>query len=65
MKIPEALGHFAPFHLKKARMHPMPGKRTFSQNFRLGDLAFMMREDQVFSTSVQVNLVSKVGLGHD
>jgi hypothetical protein len=41
-------------------VHPITGKCPPGKGFRLGDFVFMMREDQVVSTAMNVDLFAQV-----
>ncbi len=46
-------------------MHPVFRKFPVVGRFRLGDLILMMREDQVFTARVDINLISQIPFAHD
>ena len=59
------LGHLAAFDLQEAVVHPVIGHDAGAMRAaRLGDLVFMMREDQVEPAAVNVEHLAEVMLAH-
>src|SRR4030095_2782032 len=63
-RVAERLRHLLLAHVDHAVVHPVPGERLARAGFGLGDLAFVMREDQVLAAPVQVERRAEIFHGH-
>ena len=59
-KIVEALAHFLVVHVDKAVVHPVVDVWLACGAFALGNLIFVVREQQVLAAAVNVKILSKV-----
>src|SRR5688572_20993913 len=58
------LPHFSPVNCDHVIMNPVTNGCLVIANCTLGDLAFMMREQEVHSTSMNIKLCPQVFSGH-
>src|SRR5699024_1442356 len=63
-EVVQALGHLLVVHVDKAVVHPVAGKGAAVGALALGDLVFVVGEDQVLPAAVQVDGLAQVGAAH-
>ena len=63
-EVPKRFGHFAVINIQKAVVQPVFGKIFSVGSLTLCNLIFVMREDQILSTGMNVNLLSQILFGH-
>ena len=63
-EVVERFAHLDLIHRNKAVVHPVMSKFLAVCRLRLGDLIFMMREDQVFATAMNINRISQILARH-
>ncbi len=64
-EIPQALGHLLPFDLQEAVVHPDLRHDAGAEGAaRLGDLVFVVREDQVQPAAVDVEDLAQIAVAH-
>ena len=64
VKVSERLAHLLAFHHQMGAVQPIPDERFACATFRLGDFGFVMREDVVNATAMDVELVTEDGSRH-
>src|SRR5882762_2009209 len=65
IKISQALRHLLALDQKETHVKPEAHERLPGERFRLRNLVFMMREDQVFSARVQIKALAEFLHRHD
>ena len=64
VEIADALAHLAAVHHQVGHVHPVVGKLPVRAAAALGDLVFMMREDQINAAAVQIEVLAEVFENH-
>ena len=64
-EVSKRLGHLAVVNVQECIVHPVFRKRNSIAAFTLCDLILMVREHKVFATGMDVDLLSKIFLGHN
>ena len=64
-EVAKRFGHLAVVNVQKCVMHPIFGKNLAIAALTLRNLIFMMREDQILSACMDVDLLAKILLRHD
>jgi hypothetical protein len=59
-EIPEGLRHLMIVDIQKCIVEPVTGKGNTVAALRLGDLIFMVRENQILSTGMDVNRIPQI-----
>ena len=65
VEVPQALRHLLAFDQEEAHVEPETGEGLSRERFRLCDLVFMVREDEIFSPGVQVEALAQFLHRHD
>ena len=63
-EVSKRFGHLPIVNIQEGIVHPVSGKYFSIAALRLGNLIFMMREDQVFPACMDINFFSQIFLGH-
>src|SRR3989338_1957937 len=64
-KVSQRFGHFFSFYRQKSRMKPIIHEWLFSgKRFHLRDFSFMMRENQITRSAVNIVLMAKMFFGN-
>ena len=64
-EISERFGHLAVVDVQETIMHPVSCKNLTIAALTLCDLILMMREDQILTACMDINLFSEIFLGHN
>ena len=64
-EIAQGFGHLHVINIQETVMHPVMCKFLVIAGFALGNFILVMREDQIFTTGMDINLFTKILLGHD
>lgn len=64
-EIAQGFGHLHVINIQETVMHPVMCKFLVISGFALGNFILVMREDQIFTAGMDINLFTKILLGHD
>ena len=64
-EIAQGFGHLAVINVQESIVHPVFCKRLVIGCLGLCDLIFMMREDQILSAGMNIDLFAEITLTHD
>ena len=64
-EIAQRFGHLTVINIQECIMHPVMRELLAAASLALCDLVLMMREDQILSAAVDVDLLAQIFLGHD
>ena len=64
-EIAQGFGHLHVINIQETVMHPVMCKFLVIAGFALSNFILVMREDQIFTTGMDINLFTKILLGHD
>ena len=64
-EVSKRFGHLAVVDVEETVMHPVSCKNLTIAALALCDLILVMREDQILSACMDINLFSKIFFGHD
>ena len=64
-EVAQRLGHLAVVNVQEGIVHPVSCKRLVIGCLGLCDLIFMMREDQILSAGMNIDLFAEITFAHD
>ena len=64
-EVAQRLGHLAVVNVQECIVHPVFCKRNSIAAFALCDFIFMMWKNKIFAAGMDVDLLSKIFLGHN